>query len=234
MNSLLINTIISSEQDSEITTYKILGTLKEYLSNIRKNKIYPALSELVGLAVKLESLKKSIAKNAHKDEDLFIFDDENLSDGDMQWENHSNDDEDISVYLDWIISQVNPILEEGIAVYEFVDQNMEVKLIHGNPLYKEEGYLVIPDNKISIFNIYRFNCELNKSKNYPEKSIKTEFIKSWQGIGSVNNKIQTQNIIDYLGNNSQPVYLCETELDFPYEETIFQMARKKLLSILSF
>ena len=58
MNRLSINTIINPDQDSEITTYKILGTLKEYLSNIRKYKLYPALSELVGLAVKLESVRK--------------------------------------------------------------------------------------------------------------------------------------------------------------------------------
>ena len=39
--------------------------------------------------------------------------------------------------------------------------------------------------------------------------------------------------MDYIVNNSLPVYICETELDFPYEETIYQIARKKLLSTLS-
>ena len=62
MNSLSINTIINQEQDSELTTYQILGTLKDYLSDIRKYRIYPALSELVGLVVRLENLKKSIIK----------------------------------------------------------------------------------------------------------------------------------------------------------------------------
>ena len=234
MNSLSINTIINSEQDAELTTYKILGTFKEYLLNIRKNKIYPALSELVGLVVRLENLKKSITNKENSDNDLFILDEEISTIGDLQSENYSDDDEDMSVYLDWIISQANPILDEGIAVYEFVDLNMEVKLIYGNPYYKEEGYLVVPDNKISVFNVYRFTCGLIKSKNYPERSIKTEFIKSFQSDDTITNKIQSQSLLNSLGNTSLPVYHCETELDFPFEETTLPIAKKKLLTVLSF
>lgn len=234
MNTLSINTIINPEYDSELTTYKILGTFKEYLANIRKYKIYPALSELVGLAVRLENLRKSLVKPENSSDDLFISDEEISILGELQpAENYSVDADDSSAYINWIISQINPILDEGIAVYDFVDQNMELKLINGAPLYKEEGYLIIPDNKTSVFNIYRFNCVLFKTENYPERSIKTEFIQSVTRNEADENRIQYRTLLNNIGNNTLPVYICETELNFPYDETIFQIAKKKLLRKLS-
>jgi len=234
MNSLSINTIINPDQDSEITTYKILGTLKDYLSEIRKYKIYPVLSELVGLAVRLENLKNSITKPEDSNDDLFILDEEISILGEQQpSENYSEDPDDSSAFIYWVISQINPILDEGIAVYDFVDQNMELKLINGDPHNMQEGYLIIPDNKTSVFNIYKFNCLFFKSENYLERSIKTEFIKSIPGNDSNKIRVQYRTEMNYIINNSLPVYICETELDFPYEETIYQIARKKLLSTLS-
>jgi hypothetical protein len=234
MESLSLNTIINPEQDSELTTYKILGTLKEYLSSVRKFKIYPALSELVGIAVRLENLKKTITKPENSNDDLFILDEEASMIGEFQpTDNHSEETDETSDFINWVLSQINPILDEGIAVYDFVDQNMELKLINGDPLYKQEGYLIIPDNKTSILNIYRFNSLLLESEYHGERTIKTEFIQTIPGNDANNIRIQNRTLLDYIVNNTLPVYLCETELDFPYEETIYHIARKKLLSTLS-
>jgi hypothetical protein len=234
MENLSINTILNQEEDSELTTYKILGTLKVYLSSIRKYKIYPALSELVGIAVRLESLKKSIAKAKNSDDDLIILSEEISMFGDLHpEEEYSKEADDISDFINWVISQINPILEEGIAVYDFVDQNMDLKLIKGDSFNKQEGYLIIPDNKTLVFNIYRFDCLLFNSESNPERSIKTEFIQSITGNDANKNRIQYITLLDYIANNTLPVYICETELDFPYEETVYQIGRKKLLNSLS-
>jgi hypothetical protein len=234
MNNLSINTIINPEQDSELTTYKILGTLKDYLSNIRKFKLYPGLSDLIGLIVRLENLRKSITKPENRDDDLIILDEEISMSGEFQsTDNYDDETNESSDYLKWVISQINPILDEGIAVYEFIDQNMDLKLLHGDPLYKNEGYLIVPDNITSVFNIYKFNSTVCKTDNYPERSIRTEFIQSISTFDTNNIRIQYGSLLNYVGNNKLPVYLCETEIDFPYEESMFQIARKKLLKRLS-
>jgi hypothetical protein len=237
MNNISLNTIMHSEQDSELITYKILGTFKEYLINIRKFRIYPTLSELVNLAMRLESLKKSFIKTEISDDDLFILDEEHtIFDDNHSFEDNSEDPENIeesSALINWIISQINPILDEGIALYEFVHQNMEVKLINGDPLFKELGYLIIPDNLTSVYNIYNFNCSVLKTESFPEKTIKTKFLQSIPIINPGNISSQYSTLLHIFGKNNFPVYICETELDFPYEETIFQVARKKLLGTLS-
>ena len=49
-------------------------------------------------------------------------------------DNSSKETDDLSDFINWVISQINPILEEGIAVYDFVYENMELKLINGDPI----------------------------------------------------------------------------------------------------
>jgi hypothetical protein len=234
MNSLSIDRIINPEQDSELTIYKILGILKGHLADIRKYKIYPALSELVGMAVRLENLKKTITKTVSSDNDLFILDEDITTIGEQQPDkDYSEDAGDPTDFINWVISQINPILDEGIAIYDFADQNMELKLINGNPLFKEEGYLIIPDNNTAVYNIYRFNCLLLKNEKHTERAIKTEFIQSVPRIDINEDKIQHRILLEYIANITLPVYLSETELDFPYEENVYQVARKQLLNTLS-
>jgi hypothetical protein len=231
MNNLSIKSIINPEQDTELTTYKILGCLKEYLANIRKNKIYPGLSELIGLVVRLENLKKSFSKQEYSDNDLYILGEEISTSEELQpTDNYIENTEGSFDYINWVISQINPILEEGIVVYDFVDQNMELNLANGDPLYKKDGYLVVPDNRTSVYNIYKFS---SKSENYPDRSLKTEFIQSIPSIDCYNTRIHHKSLLEYVGNRTLPVYICETELDFPFEETILPIAKKKLLSRLS-
>jgi hypothetical protein len=232
MNRLPIDSITNPGEDAEITKYKILGVLKEYLSNIRKNRLYPTLTDLVGLSVILEnriiraSQPNEFTDNPYSasDEDISIF-------GNLDSDEELNDDP--NELIAWTRSQLYPILDEGIAVYEFVDENMNLQIINSAPFYKDDGYLIIPEFKNSQFNIYSFHCILFKTESAPIKSIKTLFLQSFpmSSIESITDQFHT--LLENTVDRSLPVYYCNTDLDFPYEETIFQIARKKLLKILS-
>jgi hypothetical protein len=148
MNRQLIDSFTNSGEDAEITTYKILGVLKEYLTNIRRNKLYPTLTDLVSLSVRIESMiiqtlePKEQFDNlcGDSDEDFSVFG--NLDAGEV----YSDASTEL---LKWTRSQLYPILDEGIAVYEFVDENMDLQIINGNSFYKDNGYLIIPEHKSS-------------------------------------------------------------------------------------
>ena len=66
-----------------------------------------------------------------------------------------------------------------------------------------------------------------------KKSIKTEFLQSISLNDTKNSRIQLRLFLDNIRKNTLPVYICETELDFPYEETVLQIAKKKLLAMLA-
>jgi len=232
MNKLHVDLFNNPIEDSEIIKYRILGILKELVTNIRKNKLYPTLTDLVSLTVKLDSMKTQTVGPKEendtllddKEEDISIFG--NLDEG-------SESLDDSAELINWTRSQLYPILDEGIAVYEFVEENMDIRLINGASFYKDNGYLIIPEHKTSQFNIYSYHCILFNTNSSPIKSIKTLFLQSVPMNSSESIPEQFRSLVDYTGDKSLPIFYCDTDLDFPYEETVFQIARKKLLKVLS-
>ena len=233
MNRHKIYSLTNPGEDEEIARYKILGVLKEYLSNIRKNKLYPTLTDLVSLSVKLENMivktlePNESANNVYPDseeEEIYIYG--NLDSGEEPYD-------DTNEMIKWTRQQLYPILDEGIAVYEFVEENLHFQLINGVPFSKDNGYMVIPEHKTGQFNVYSYHCILFKTDAAPIKSIKTLYLQSIPINNEEKISDQFQTMINNIGNISLPVFYCDTDLDFPYEETIFQIARKKLLKILS-
>ena len=224
MNRLELDSLINPGEDSEIIKYKILGFLKEYLSNIRRNKLYPTLTELVSLSVKLENMITQTVGHPNIGEDFSITG--NLDSG----EGYNDESSEL---IKWTRAQLYPILDEGIAVYEFVDENIDIYIINGASLYKDNGYVIIPEYNANQFNIYSYHCILFNTSSSPIKSVKTLFQQSIPMNSSKSINDQFYSLIDAIGDKNLPVYYCDTELDFPYEETIYQIARKKLLKILS-
>ncbi len=231
MNRLTIDTLKSSE-DTEIIKYKILGSLKEYSANLRKNKLYPTMTELVSLSVKIENyIMQSVGPNEssesyykESDEDICIFG--NLDSGEEAFDEFSN-------LIMWAQAQLNPILNEGIAIFEFVDENIDLQIINGTSINKDNGYILIPDNIENSLNIYSFHCILFNTNSAPIKSITTVFQKSIPMITADKIVSQVNILVNEMEDKSLPVFYCNTDLDFPYEETIFQIAKKKLLRALS-
>jgi hypothetical protein len=232
MNRQLIESFTKPGEDTETTKYKILGGLKDYLSNIRKNKLYPTLTDLVSLSIKLENMIIQTVEQHDLTNDIYGELNEDIS----ILGNLNNEDgfsNDLNELVKWTRSQLFPILDEGIAVYEFVDENMDIQIVNGASFYKDNGYLIIPDLKANQFNLYSYHCILFSTDSAPIKSIKTLFMQSYPINSAEIISAQIHSLVYNIADESLPVYYCNTDLDFPFEETIFQIARKKLLKKLS-
>src|SRR5690606_41759169 len=69
MERISLETFFTSENDTEINQYRILGGINEYSSDFDKIKIYPALSSLIELKNSLEKIineKKSLSNKLPK------------------------------------------------------------------------------------------------------------------------------------------------------------------------
>src|SRR3989339_1677102 len=124
MNALRVETFLSFETDMEMNQYYVLGGIKKYLSEFNKNKLYPALAELVDLAVLLQevlkqknnlsySFPKQIAEYDLKNKKI-IFD---------TVENLSPEIEFLFDLIEWSLPKIKNAIEEGIALYEYVEKN---------------------------------------------------------------------------------------------------------------
>lgn len=227
---MTIENIIKSGEDEEIIKYRILSSLKNHVSLFRKNKLYPSLTELVNSIVKLENMIslpleiKGTGFSQGAAEDEVIFTEFNLE-----------EEDDFSELVKWAIVQVNAAIDEGIPIYEFVDDHMEIIRINGMIINNTEGYLIVPDKTKGAINIYFFESVNFNSSKTPVHSIRVKFLQRMfeDDLIYKTTDPSIKTIMDFVGDNKANVFLCHADLDLPFEETILPLAKKSLLKQLS-
>lgn len=230
--TLSISTFIRAIDDTERTRFEVLSGLKAIRTNFHHNKIYPDLSTLVELFEGLQSITQSadnLRSKAHRsikdvniDERKVIYDETPISD---------NDFEQIRDLIAWALPLIQDAIEEGKTMFEFVDENLSMEVVGILPSYLEEGYFFVPDNTASILHLLKFEVSIFTGANEKYRSLKTSVVKSLrqspilQPIQSI--KLDLVQEFPELPNPA--TYLFETNLEFPFQETILPVAKRRLL-----
>ncbi len=235
MKSLTLDSFISSEEDIEINQYRILSGLKEYTREFHRNKLYPSLSELVFLSSQLEeilhkksSVKLSLPKGIKggiSQKNVFV----EIVDENTEGKNYHFD------LIDWAIPIFKDLIHEAYILYDFIDESIKIKDVGVSSLYLDEGYMFVQDNENSKLQIYQYECSDYSSNSKPFYSLKTKFIESanlakYPGQAEY---LKSALIQKYNLQSNISVFHCTTELDFPYNESIFPVAKRKLLGYLT-
>ena len=237
MTTLDLKKLTSCGSDWEANQYKILIKVKEWLQDFHKNKLFPAIEESVQFNLSLEDiLRENI-------ECKLWFDNEirgrKVNERVVVYEKAhqiGNQLDKLLTFIDWSLKLNKPVLEEGRIIKNFVDENLEINRI--SPVeknYHGKGYYTLPDNKKDVLNIYLYEIIWDWSQeNLYQRIVSTKVRSIPMSI------IQTslEDLMINFVNNSQSlhepvVFVIETDLDFPYKETIFPIAEEKLLKYLS-
>lgn len=232
MESLKIENFFSSDKDLEINQYKVLAGLKEYRNEFNKKRIYPALSELINLTTSLEEILKN--KNKMKNEfpkQITGFDVENKKIIVKSIQQIPEKVELLFDLIEWALPVIKSTIEEAIVLYEFVEKNIEVGNVGLLPIYKDEGYLIIPNNKESMLEVFRFECSLFTKDSEKFRTLKTTLIDELSKDSlSITPEIVKLVLVEKFRDLPNPAtFFCDTDLDFPFEETIFPVAKRKLM-----
>lgn len=235
MKSLTLDSFISSDEDIEINQYRILSGLKEYSNEFNRNKLYPSLSELVFLASQLEQVlhkKSSLSltlpkgiKGGTPGKDVFV----ELVEENAEKKNYLFD------LIDWAIPVIKELIHEAYILYDYVDESIKISRVGISSLFKNEGYMFVQDNKNSKLHIYRYECADYSTSNKPFYSLKTKYIESAQPIThrSQAEYLKSELVRKFQIPANTTVFLCATDSDFPYSESVFPIAKRKLLGLLS-
>ena len=237
MTTLDLKKLTSCGSDWEANQYKILIKVKEWLQDFHKNKLFPAIEESVQFNLSLEDiLRENI-------ECKLWFDNEirgrKVNERVVVYEKAhqiGNQLDKLLTFIDWSLKLNKPVLEEGRIIKNFVDENLEINRI--SPVeknYHGKGYYTLLDNKKDVLNIYLYEIIWDWSQeNLYQRIVSTKVRSIPMSI------IQTslEDLMINFVNNSQSlhepvVFVIETDLDFPYKETIFPIAEEKLLKYLS-
>jgi hypothetical protein len=233
MEKLSLDIFIHSAYDLEFSQYKVLAAIKNYLEYLHKNKLYPTLSELISINDVLQKLLGNKADLKEKfPHDLISFDFDQKELIYKPSVNAENNVQSVFDFINWALPKINDALEEGKAIYDFVEEQMKLEEVGIIPIYKNEGYFLIPDHNAEKVYIFRFELSQIANQNEPMQSLKSKLIKTVVAnklMKYIPEQIKGDLIKESPELPNPATYNFIIEIDFPFNETILPIAKRKLL-----
>lgn len=229
---LTLDLFTQIQSDLEARQYQVLAALKSISKDFQQNRIYPHISHLVDIyrtlgdiSNRLKDLRNKFPKRIKKidfvnqeieHEVVFV-------DG--------SDVQQVEEFIEWALPYIKAKIEEGKAIYEFVNDEIVLEEVGIMPTYTDEGYFFVPDNNGSKLLLFQYEVSIFKSAKDKYRSLKTDFLKALeQGHTLLSpNSIKLDLIDQYKKLPNPATYAFQTELDFPFNETIFPVVKRKLL-----
>ncbi|HKI79969.1 MAG TPA: hypothetical protein VKA26_15610 [Ignavibacteriaceae bacterium] len=233
MEPLNLDMFLTPPRDREISEYKILDYLKNCREEFNTNRLYPELADLRVLASRLETIleQKTYLKTSPSGKvKSTIIKGKYVSLESEEYNSENNSDECIEL-IEWTLDQFYSLIEEGLVIYDFVVQNLVLEPVGKIPRYKDEGYLLVPDNINSLLTINQYECSMGYAACKPIRSVKTMVLKSipLEAHNRPPKEVKKELIKDKIILPGFSVFSCQTDLDFDFTQTILPIARKKLV-----
>jgi len=231
-SALSVDMFTNVQSDFEVCQYKVLAGLKSISDDFQQNKIYPHLSHLIELNTvlseilqKLRDLRAQFPKRIKKIdfvnkkiEHEVVF----VAGADLS---------KVEDLIAWALPYIEAKIEEGKAIYEFVDEEIQLEEVGIVPGYTDEGYLFVPDNEESKLLLFQYEVTVFKSAQDDYRALKTAFLKALgQGLAHRSpNAIKLDLINENKKLPNPATFAFNTDLFFPFRETIFPVTKRKLL-----
>lgn len=236
MISLSLDVFTNIGMDYEVRQYHILDGLKKIRDKFTINRLYPHLSELISLYNSLDVIKKEI-KNIENGMPYKIKDIDLINKKISYQLLHDDYKQLDSVkrIINWALPLMKDTIEEGIAIYEFVDENIWVEKVGILPNYTEEGYIFVPDNKGKKLYLFRYELTVFANSTDKYRTLKTTYIDSvdeskW---AVSHNSIKLKLIKEHSDLPNPATFAFSTELDFSFQETVFPVVKRKFMRFLN-
>ena len=232
MEKLTLDTFVGGDQDREKKQYLVLHGLKQYREEFSHNRLYPSLAELIRL---YEMLKGLVQEKSDFDSLL----PQRIKEVDIENRRvvfESNGEEDPALHralalIDWALPLIKDAIDEGVNIYNFVDEHIVIEEVGLLPVHKEAGYWFVPDVKGARLHLLRFEVTLFSSASERFPTLKTRLIESIeQVLIRKSPEIIKLGLIEKYHDLPNPAtYMCDTDLDFPFAETFLPVAKRKLM-----
>jgi hypothetical protein len=218
--------------DLEKRQYQVLAALKEVRTVFRSNRIYPQLNELIQLRRILNDVLKRV-QNIYSDLPRRIKKID-LANRSIEFEVVLSDGaniDQVEEFISWALPHLDQVIQEGTAIYDYVESEIQVEEVGILPHYRDEGYFFVPNNIRESLWLYQYELSIFQSAHDKYRSLKTSYLKqlNWTAIKNTPNRIKVDLIRERKELPNPATYLFDTELEFPFRETILPVVKHKLM-----
>lgn len=232
MENLSVDLFIKTQSDFEKRQYEILAGLQKISGHFQHNCIYPYLNELIELYRtlgdinnRLKDLREKFPKRIKKidfvnkkieQEVIFVA---------------GSDLNKVEELIEWALPHIKTKIDEGKTIYEFVNESIELEEVGIIPNYIDEGYFFVPNNASSDLLLFQYEISIFRSPDDKYRSLKTQLLKTLKlGVAHLSpNALKLNLINEYKKLPNPATYSFQTELQFPFNETIFPVAKRQLM-----
>ncbi len=233
MGKLTLEMFTSGLGDVESRQYEVLQGLKELYDRFSHNKLYPDLSDIIQLENTLEALlyshdelQKHLPRSVTDldlEQGLVIIDTLGVPFPEL---------ERIFDSIAWAIPLLRKAIVEGTIIYNFVEENISIEEVGIVPAYRQEGYWFVPELKADLLHLLRYEMSLISSATERFRSLKTTLFDSLEerAIKHSPESVKLSLMERYADLPNPATYRCEVDIEFPYQETILPVAKRKLMA----
>ena len=221
MDALGLDFFLTAGKDLEAAQYRFLGGLRTVKMAFKQNII-------VTLIDRVDDVRESLPQ-AIRDLDLenkaIVYEKQRLDDDQFRM---------LEELMRWALPYIQETIEEGRTIYEFVEENMTLEEVGIVPSYVKEGYLLVPDRSQKVLHIMRYELSIFSGNEERYQSLKTTHVKSVQRgtVDASPSSIKLDLVTEHRELPNPATYHFVTDLDFPFNETLLPVAKRKLMRYL--
>lgn len=220
--------LFAAATDEEATRYRVLDGLQRIQWAYGRSEVYPHLSELIRLHETLTRLTGAAASvREARTGPLREID---LEEGRLIYDESDNPPILAEELARWALPLMAELIEEGRALFEFVDEHSEMVAVGIVPAYQDEGYLMVPAEE--QVRILRYAMSLYDQPDGRYRSLRTTDVgMAARSEPPVDVKRRLVEVHPDLPNPA--TYRVDTDLEFPLDATLLPVAKRKLLQYLA-
>lgn len=232
MDPLSLEDFTEAVDDVERTQYKILDGLQSATKAFEKKCVYPHLGHLVRLhGTLLSVLERSEDLRTSKtgrisgidwDEKEVLYEWPELEGAKM------NVVEDL---IRWALPHIRDAIEEGKAVFEHVEENLELETVGIMPSYVQEGYLMVPNREEGSLHVLRYTLSLVEGEGETHRALKTVHCKtvSQDFVDVDPSSVKLKLLKERRDLPNPATYFSNIDLQVPYQETLLPVVKRRLV-----
>ena len=218
--SMLDLDLFTTARDEESTRYRVLHGLQAARRAFGENLVYPHLADLIHLH---ESMQK-VGQRAEALRGRGTLTGIDLKDGTLRYDEADEPAFLFETLIEWAFPLVQEVIDEGRAIFDFVDEHTAVESVGIVPSYQDEGYLLVPDG--GALRILRYAVSIFTRHDERFRSLRTADLGA-APADTPPHDLKQRLITQHPDLPTPATYRLATDLDFPVEATVLPVAKRE-------
>ena len=235
MRSLNTNWLTEGLIDLEYKRYLLLSYFQQVENCFRQNQLYPTMSDLVfhyNNLLQVRDHKQLLRENFPKE----------ISKSELRrltliYEAMVEDDavmRELEEIICFSLPEFERYLEEGKAIYQFVEQNLLISPVGLTPLDRSAGYVFLMPVRGQQADVYEYRITIFEHAEETFRGIRMTFLESVsKQITYTFEAMKVDLLRKYRTLANPATYLIESRVACPVQETLLPVAKRSLVKYLA-